>query len=104
MLQAFGFVLGVHGPVAATQARDVVKPFAPSPGTIAEKPWRETGSMRKVIKNAVVAVATSSTTYVSCSTAAGQAFRDAAIDGVAGVIEQPVAELLGTMPDGSDEG
>lgn len=57
--------------------------------------------MKKSIKKTLfaLAVATSSTTYVSCSTAAGQAFRDAAIDGAAGVIEQTVADWLGAVLD-----
>ncbi len=55
--------------------------------------------MKRSIKSVALslAVALTSTTYVSCSTAAGTAFRDAAIDGAAGVIEQTVADLLGTV-------
>ena len=55
--------------------------------------------MRRPIKKIVFAmvVATTSTTYVSCSTLTGQAFRDAAIDGAAGVIEQTVADLVGAV-------
>lgn len=57
--------------------------------------------MKKFMKKVVfaLAIATTSTTYVSCSTVAGQAFRDAAIDGAAGVIEQTVADLLGAVLD-----
>jgi len=43
------------------------------------------------------AVASTSTTYVSCSTAAGRAFRDAAINGAAGVLEDTVAGLFGDL-------
>lgn len=55
--------------------------------------------MKKSIREVMfaLAVATTSTTYVSCSTMAGQSFRDAAIDGAAGVIEQTVADWLGTV-------
>lgn len=55
--------------------------------------------MKRTIRNAMMtlAVALTSTTYVSCSTAVGTAFRDAAIDGAAGVIEQTVADWLGAV-------
>lgn len=55
--------------------------------------------MKKSLKMTILtlAVASTSTTFVSCSTAMGKAFRDAAIGGAAGVIEETVAGILGDL-------
>ena len=55
--------------------------------------------MKKSLKMTILsmALASTSTTYVSCSTATGAAFRDAAIDGAAGVIQDTVAGILGDL-------
>jgi len=66
---------------------------------------KEIRSMRKSVKKMLLtlSVALTSTAYVSCSTATGAAFRDAAINGAAGVIQETVATLLGDLlsPDGA---
>ena len=61
--------------------------------------------MKKSIKGVLLtlAVASTSTTYVSCSTAVGTAFRDAAIDGASGVIQETVATLFGDVLDTGEE-
>ena len=65
---------------------------------------QELKEMKKTLKWSIMtrALASSSTLYVSCSTAIGTAFRDAAIDGAAGVIEETVAGLFAALLDPVD--
>ena len=60
--------------------------------------------MKKSLKLTIMtlALASTSTTYISCSTAMGTAFRDAAIDGAAGVIEDTVAGFFAAVLDPVD--